>query len=335
MAMFNKKNKTFIVAEIGNNHEGNIDLAKEMIALASHAGADAVKFQTFIPELYVTSQMNDRLKMLKSFQLTQEEFIELSEFALSKNLTFFSTPFDLNSAIFLNKIQSIFKISSADNTFFPLIDTITDFRKTTIISSGLADFKEIDLLYERILEKWDTLNVDAKLCLLHCVSSYPVPPEEANLNSIREMIKRYPRAIIGYSDHTIGNEACISAVSLGARIIEKHFTIRNDYSDFRDHQLSANPEDFEKLVVSIRKTEKFLENKVSVSPTCEEPLRDQVRRSIAVNSDKKKGEKITMDDICWVRPGTGIPPGNEVEIIGKILNKSKCRGELIYKSDLK
>lgn len=331
--MFKERKNTFIIAEIGNNHEGDFQLAKKMILEAAKSGADAVKFQTFIPEYYVSSSNIERIKRLKSFQLTQDQFINLSIFAQKCGVLFFSTPFDLESANFLNQIQPIFKVSSGDNNFYPLIDIISSFGKPIIISTGISTNESIDRLYDRILNKWKANNLKSELALMHCVSSYPVPPEEANLLKIDELIKKYPEASIGYSDHTIGNEASLFAVSIGARIIEKHFTVDKNYSSFRDHKLSADPKEFKELVESIRKIEILRGNGNFSVQDCEKEIQIEVRRSVAAKNDLKKGDKVTIEDITWVRPGTGLPPGNENLIIGRILVNQVNKGQLFSLND--
>lgn len=331
--MFKNLKKTFIIAEIGNNHEGDFKLAKKLISLAAKAGADAVKFQTFIPEYYVSSSNPDRIEKLKSFQLSQNEFRQLSKFSCDCGVLFFSTPFDIDSAKFLNNLQPLFKISSGDNTFYPLIDTISNFGKPIIISTGITTYETIDRLYNRIFKVWKGNNHEGNLALLHCVSSYPVPIEEANLSKIKTMIGKYPRASIGYSDHTIGNEAAIYAVSIGAKIIEKHFTIDKHYSLFRDHQLSADPKEFMELVKSIRKFEMLKGNGDLTIQECEKEIQIEVRRSIAAKTNLKKGDKLSLNDITWVRPGTGIAPGKENLIIGRILAKELKQGQLLSLDD--
>ena len=229
--------QVFIVAEIGNNHEGDFDVAQELIRQASIVGADAVKFQTYLPELYVSSEDQERLERLRKFQFNFEQFQSLEEFSREQDIIFFSTPFDLVSAEELNKFQSLFKVSSGDNTYIRLLEKVASFKKPTIVSSGLASIKDLELVYKI----WSKMNAIKKLAILHCVSSYPVPIEEANLLAISELKKVFPDVVIGYSDHTLGIQASCSAVAMGARIIEKHFTIDKNYSDFRDHQLSADP----------------------------------------------------------------------------------------------
>ena len=244
----NKLKKTFIIAEIGNNHEGSFNVACKLIKEAKKAGVDAVKFQTFETKNYVNKNDFERFKRLKKFQLTKEEFYKLSLLAKNNNLKFISTPFDINSAIFLNKIIDYFKISSGDNNYYQLIEKVLKFKKNTIISTGLLNFKGTINLYKFIKKlKFD----NSKIAFLHCVSSYPTEDKEANLLSISLLKKNFPFTI-GYSDHTLGIHAAIAATVIGAKIIEKHFTLDNNYSKFRDHQLSLNPVNMKHLVDSIR-----------------------------------------------------------------------------------
>ena len=325
--------KVFIIAEIGNNHEGNFDLAKKMIRLAFDSGADAVKFQTFIPEYYVSNIDNTRLDRLRNFKFSNKQFSDLADYAKKLGIIFFSTPFDIDSALFLNKIQSFFKISSGDNTFYPLVDIISNFGKPIIISTGIADLKEIDNLYDRIHNFWKIKNIDSNLALLHCVSSYPVPDGQANISAILELKEKYPKATIGYSDHTLGVDAVSTAVSMGARVIEKHFTIDKNYSDFRDHQISADPREFKNMVNKIRKIETLMGSGKNNPQECEKVSKVPMRRSIAAKTALKAGTKITFENLTWVRPGIGIPPGNEKNIIGRELINSIQAGQIISLND--
>ena len=248
-----KKNKTFVIAEVGNNHEGSFKLAKRLISEAKKSGADAVKFQTIIPDLLISSKNKKRLRQLNKFKLSFEQFKRLSIYAKKKNIIFLSTPTDTKSADFLNNIQNFFKISSGDNNFIPLIKKIAGFNKSIILSTGLSDLKLIDSSKKIIFNEWKKKSKKKKdLVLMHCVTSYPVDPKEANLNAIRTLQKNFKDCVIGYSDHTIGILSCLTAVALGARVIEKHFTINKNQSQFRDHKLSANPVEMRELVSSIR-----------------------------------------------------------------------------------
>ena len=336
IANINTSKKVFIIAEIGNNHEGNFDLAKKMIIAAAATGVDAVKFQTFIPEHFVSSEDETRLKRLKKFQLSFEEFKELSKIAKNKGLIFFSTPLDLKSAMFLNTIQPIFKISSGDNNFYPLIEKVASFNKPMIISTGVADLEMIKKVYRKISKVWQIKKMKNKnLAFLHCVGSYPVPIDQANLASIICLKKQFPDIVIGYSDHTVGTEASVLSVLAGARIVEKHFTLDKNYSDFRDHHLSADPKDMKLIVNKIRKIEKIFGKEEKKIQICEKEMKILGRRSIAIAHNLSAGSKLKLTDIAWVRPGKGFFPGQEKKFLGKKICRDLKIGDILKKSDFK
>ena len=328
--------KVFIVAEIGNNHEGSFELAKQMIIEAAAAGVDAVKFQTFVAKKFVSIQNKSRIEKLSQFQLSYEQFVELSQIAKKKGLIFFSTPLDIESAKFLNTIQKVFKISSGDNNFYPLIDKVVRFKRPVIISTGITDIKNLNKIYDRVSNILSSKKKTNKnLAFLHCVSSYPTPHEEVNLASITFLKKNFPNITIGYSDHTLGIEAAVSSVLTGARIVEKHFTLDKNYSEFRDHKLSADTKEMRMMVNEIRNIEKILgkeEKKVQIS---EKVMKIEARRSIACACDLPVGTKLSISHITWLRPGIGFPPGDEKKIIGKKTLRNMKLGEIIKKGDFK
>ena len=324
-----------MTAEIGNNHEGNYALAEEMIGKAAEAGADAVKFQTFISENYVSKTDRKRYEKLKAFEMSEHEFEKLAAVAKNENILFLSTPFDLKSAEFLDSIVPAFKIASGDNNFYPLIETIARFAKPVILSSGLAGTTEIGFTKMLIEKTWKEIKCGYPgIAVLHCVTSYPVPPSEANLKAI-STLKELFGLCVGYSDHTLGIEAAVLSVALGARIIEKHFTIDKRYSDFRDHQLSVDPGDLRKLVDRIRECETLLGNGRKGVQNCEKKLEPLVRRSIAAARDLSAGEVLQMKDITWIRPAGGIPPGHENLVLGKCLKKNIAAGQIVTTDILK
>lgn len=327
---FNTDKRVFVIAEVGNNHEGDFTLAQEMIGLAAEAGVDAVKFQTFIPELFISRSDEERIDRLRSFQLSFSQFEALAQQAESAGLIFFSTPLDLESAYFLNSIQPLFKVASGDNNFLPLIEILASFGKPTIISTGLADFALLDKLHTI----WREQSGTAELAFLHCVASYPVPTEQANLGAIHTLQKRYPELTIGYSDHTLGIEAAIYAVAAGARIVEKHFTLNKQHSDFRDHQLSADPADMAELVDAIRHVDDMVGSGEKTAQPCEEALQVAARRSIAVKYDLRANHELVWQDLCWVRPGSGIRVGQEKDVLGRRTKRVMRQGELIQPEDL-
>jgi N,N'-diacetyllegionaminate synthase len=320
-------NEIIIIAEIGNNHEGCYALAEEMIGKAAEAGACAVKFQTIVPEKLVSISNKERIQQLKKFQLSYDEFERLSKVAKQENVLFLSTPFDIESAHFLNTIVPAFKIASGDNNFFPLIDVIAQTGKPIILSAGLTDLGQIKCSRDFIESIWRENGIVQDLAILHCVVSYPTIPEEANLLVIKELEKL--GLTVGYSDHTKGIEAAVLSVAIGARIVEKHFTLDNNYSNFRDHQLSADPEEFAQLVERVRAASELLGQGEKTVQKSERLVMENIRRSIVARKDLDENVVLTWEDLSWVRPGGGLAPGSEEILLGKRLKKKVAVGELI------
>ena len=319
--------EALVIAEIGNNHEGSYALAEEMIGLAAQAGPGAVKFQTIIPERLVSSEQKERIEQLKRFQLTYNEFEKLSKVARDENVIFLSTPFDLESASFLESLVPAYKIASGDNNFFPMIDVIAHTGKPIIVSTGLLDLIEVQKTIEFVKDIWKQNAISQEMAVMHCVTAYPTIPEEANLLAIRELQNLNVTA--GYSDHTIGIEAAVLSVALGARIIEKHFTIDKNYSDFRDHQLSSDPKEFSQLVERIANATKLLGQSEKKIQDSEALSMVKVRRSIVAKMDLARDTVLQWEDLSWVRPGGGLAPGNEETILGKRLRRKVAAGEFI------
>ena len=209
-----------------------------------------------------------------------------------------------------------------------MIDQIISFKKPIILSTGLADIELVKVVREYIVNRSKEVEENEFLAFLHCITAYPTPSNEVNLNSITSLKECFPKNHIGYSDHTLGILACTSAVAMGARIIEKHFTTDKNQSDFRDHQLSADPAEFKRMVSEIREVELLLGSSAKKMQPTEELLENDVRRSLGASRDIKKGSTILENDIIWLRPGTGVPPGEEKQIIGKTLKTDINRGEL-------
>lgn len=253
-----------------------------------------------------------------------------------KGVLFFSTPFDLASAVFLDRIQPVFKIASGDNNFFPLIKKVASFGKPVVISTGLSDGKLLEQIHDLIFLEWNKNNQNPGLAFLHCVTSYPVPDNEANLSSIKIIGRKFPDVIVGYSDHTIGIKAAVYAVAAGARIIEKHFTINKQYSDFRDHQLSADPSDMRQLINNIRELEAIMGrgDRNNDVVACEKDMHIGARRSIAAITDISMGTILKHEHLTWVRPGTGMPPGSEHNLLGRQTSRDISAGEIFSESDV-
>jgi N-acetylneuraminate synthase/N,N'-diacetyllegionaminate synthase len=332
IANFDLDKKVLIVAEIGNNHEGDARLAERLIALAASSGADAVKFQTIVPSRLVAPAQKERLEQLERFRLSYKDFEKLGRVAKREGVIFLSTPFDTESVRFLDGIVPAFKIASADNNFLPMIEALAKTGKPVILSGGLAGMDEIEKTVDFIKDIWRSGGMQQELAVLHCVSSYPVKPEEANLLAIRTMRERLG-VTVGYSDHTMGIEAAVLSVALGARIVEKHFTLDKGYSGFRDHSISADPEDLKALVNRIRQASKMMGSGIKEPQESEGPAIRTIRRSIVANRPLKKGKIIKYDDLTWLRSERGLPFGRESDLLGRALKRPIKQGEPILTDD--
>lgn len=316
------------IAEIGNNHEGDFALAQKMIGLAAAAGANAVKFQTFRTELFVGRKDTARFNRLKSFELSFEQFGKLSQTAKDEGVLFLSTPLDMESAAFLKDIVCAYKIASGDNNFFPLLKYIAQTDLPIILSCGLADIAQTRRSVSFIEEIRGKNTLSGEMALLHCITAYPVPPEQANLSAITCLQKEFD-CTIGYSDHTLGIKAALIAVALGARIVEKHFTADKNKSDFRDHKLSADPGEMKELIEKSREILTLLGTGEKIPQKTELEIKESVRRSIVAGRKLAAGTVITGNDILWLRPGGGLEPGQEHLIIGRKLSATIGEGEKI------
>ena len=331
---FNLKKKVFIIAEVGNNHEGNFKIAKKLVNLAAKAGADAIKFQTFKTENFIRKKDVKRFKQLKKFELSYDQFKSLKKLAHLKKLKFLSTPLDLESADFLIQGADLIKIASGDNNFFPLIDKVLMSKKSMIISTGMTNISHIKDLTKYIYKVIGKKSAENRVALLHCVTSYPVEDQFANLKSIEYLIKN-SKLTIGYSDHIMGSESCLIAASLGAQIIEKHFTLDNNYSDFRDHKISLNPKDMRQMISSTRRVEDMIgkyDKKISSNEKKNYPL---MRRSIYFDKRLKKGTILKRQDLKIVRPYKTLEPNDLFKVLGKKLKKDTQESELVTLKILK
>jgi sialic acid synthase SpsE len=331
---FETTERVLVIAEIGNNHEGDFGVASELVDRAAEVGVDAVKFQTYRTEHYVSVADPDRFARLQRFELTPDQFSDLATRAHERGLLFISTPFDLKSADALDGFVDAFKISSGDNTFWPLIDRITASARPMIVATGLSDLDQIAETVAFVNDARRRHGSEGELAILHCVSSYPVSPGEAGLRAIELLRERFADRTIGYSDHTEGIAAGPLAVALGAQIVEKHFTLDIGFSDFRDHQLSADPDEMRELVSRIREAETMLGARSKVVQPSEESALETMRRSIVATRDLTSGHQIGLDDLTWVRPGGGLPPGKEELLVGRALVRDVRSGERLSASDV-
>ncbi|MDP3696588.1 MAG: N-acetylneuraminate synthase [Candidatus Taylorbacteria bacterium] len=312
----------FIVAEAGVNHNGELKLAKKLIDVAAQAGVDAIKFQTFDPKTLVTKnaakakyQTNDngresQYEMLEKIMLPRKWHKELRNYAKKKGLIFLSTPFSKNDADFLIKLGvPAIKVSSSDANNIPYLTYIAAQNIPIILSTGMSDMEEIRESVKNILKMGNN-----KLIVLHCTTNYPTPFEEANIKAIPALAQEFG-LIIGFSDHTLGIEAPIAAVAIGAKIIEKHFTLDKKLPG-PDHKASLEPEELKKMTRSIRNIEKALGNGKKIPFPSEKKISNAARKSIIAIQNIKRGQIITADYIDIKRPGNGLSPKYYPEIIG-------------------
>jgi len=327
-------NDTYIIAEAGNNHEGNFNIAREMILEAAKAGADAIKFQTYNVKNFIQSKNKKTYRRMKKFQLEFDEFYKLSLIAKKNNINFISTPLDFESAIFLNKIQNVFKISSSDNNHYEFLKLVSSFNKPMIVSTGLIDLSETVKIYKFLKKNIKNFKKHKSISFLHCTSSYPPKLSEINLNSMNILQKKFKDCAIGYSDHFNGTEVAIQSIIQGAQILEKHFTLDKNFSSFRDHKISLNPQELSNLIQSSRNI-KIINGIKIKEPSKNEKINIKLyRRSIAAKFNLKKGQIINYSDLIYLRPGIHIQSKDVSKYIGLILNKDIKAGEFILKNDL-
>lgn len=323
-----------LVAEIGNNHEGSVGLAQELIGLAHQSGADAIKLQTLIPELFVSKRDLDRMEVMRRFALSLDETQQLIVESAKSGIHVFSTPLDLVSAQSLAEVATTFKVSSGDLTFTGLIDLVSSYGKDVILSTGASYMSEVESAVDRVTSMWGSIGAQPELALLHCVSVYPSSPSSANLRSIHELKSRFPRFSIGFSDHSIGIDVAVAAVAAGSTIIEKHFTLDKNYSDFRDHSLSADPPELRELKSRIEELVDVLGSGEKVPDPTEMQNRSLIRRSVSAAIDLPIGHLIRREDLLCLRPGSGIPAERFESIIGRTTIRDFGAGDPLEDSGL-
>ena len=331
--MFLNKNlydEILIVAEIGVNHEGDADKALALVQLAADAGADAVKFQTYTPERFVSSTDPERLERVRRFSLDEATHRRLAERAGELGIAFLSTPVTEDVVPLLNSLCPAFKIASGDIDFEPVIRASAATGKPLILSTGLATLDEIDRAVQWIRDETGLADLRDRLVLMHCVSAYPTPMEQANVRSVPFLAERYGLHV-GYSNHTIGDEACLAAVALGACAVEVHFTDCKEGRTFRDHTLSLDPDDLAVFVGKARRLRSSLGNYGKTIQECEIGGREALRKGVVAACDIEAGTVIAPEHLMFARPATEFWSDESGLLLGKVLRKSLKSGEPIPK----
>ena len=332
---------TIIIAEAGVNHNGSIELAKQLVDKAVEAGVDIIKFQTFKSEKLVSKSArqaeyqkknigkksdDSQLSMLKKLELSEQDHKELMTYCKQKGIKFFSTAFDFDSIEYLHSLDlGLWKIPSGEVTNYPFLKRIASYNERTILSTGMCDLQDvraaIDALYKNGLSK-------DNLTLLHCNTEYPTPFEDVNLKAMDALRKEFG-VEVGYSDHTKGIEVPIAAVALGASVIEKHFTLDRNMEG-PDHKASLEPDELKDMVSAIRNIEKAVGGDGTKHVSESERKNITIaRKSIVAAYDIKAGETFTEQNLTVKRPGNGISPMRWEEVIGTRAIRNFAEDELI------
>lgn len=332
----------YIIAEIGVNHNCSIKLAKKMILQAKKGGANAVKFQTYKAEKIASKKspsywdtkeekstnQYDLFKKFDKFEI--KDYKILKKYCNHVKIDFLSTPFDNDVVSSLNRLVPLFKVASADITNFPLLEKIAKTKKTVLLSTGASNLKEIKLAFN-FLKKKGAKNI----IILHCILSYPTTDENANLNMLSDIQKKFPNQYIGYSDHTKPDknmDSIVTAYILGARVLEKHFTYNKKLKG-NDHYHAMDLGDLKSMVNRLNKIRKLLGNINKKKPIKDELLsRKNARRSLYTNKKIKINQIIKASDIICKRPGVGIGPNNFYKIIGK-RSKRNLKSDVLIKKN--
>jgi N,N'-diacetyllegionaminate synthase len=331
-------NQVLVIAEAGVNHNGSIEHAHRLIDVAKAGGADAVKFQTFSADLTISKQapkaeyqkaatgsQESQWEMVKRLELTSDNFAELARHCSDVGIEFMSTPFDIPSVKLLESLgMKRFKVASGEIVNLRLLRAVARTGRPIILSTGMASTVEI----EQALAALDPHNSRRdQISILHCNTEYPTPLEDANVRAV-PFLQNYFNMVIGYSDHTLGFESSLAAVALGAKIIEKHFTL-DKAMEGPDHQASLNPDELKEFVQSIRKVSISL-GRYDKRPTNSEMRNIPIaRKSIVAARAIQKGEQLDETNLEVKRPGTGISPMRWDDIVGKRATRAFAQDELI------
>lgn len=338
--LFPIPDRTFIIAEAGVNHNGSLDMARSMIDAAVAAGADAVKFQLFDPQALTTSKVpmaqyqrsggeqmgvDSQQALLARLALPKEAYEALQEYAQQKGILFLCTPFDDASAKYLCETLRLpyLKIASGEVTNLPFLKRLASYSLPIILSTGMSTLTEIEAAVAAIRSQ-----SEVPLALLHCVSAYPAPVDSLNLKAIQTLKAQFPDCTIGFSDHSLGIHMSIVAVALGARIIEKHFTLDKTLPG-PDHKASLSISELADLVSTVREVEQALGDGVKSPQDCERDCMQVARKSLVMRYNRPSGYTLTENDVVIKRPGTGLAPSRLEEVIGKRLKAPVVEDELL------
>ena len=330
------KNSIFFIAEIGGNHEGDFEYAKKLLRLAVESGADAVKFQIYCGDTLVSRiESPERNKHFKKFELGKDQYILLAKMCQDSGVMFMASIWDFDRLAWVDDYIPIHKIGSGDVTAYPLIKRMVKSGKPIILSTGLCTVDEVRETVAYIKSQDEDYITEKRLALLQCTAAYPCPDEDANLNAMLLLRNEFGLPV-GYSDHTVGNDAVFAAAAMGAEIIEMHFTDTREGKSFRDHKISITKDELIDILEKIRKV-KRLQGKYAKKSTSSEIEAGHVssfRRSVYAKRDIRKGETFTDDNLTILRPEHGIPANRFEELLGKKAERDLKEHEVLRDTDL-
>lgn len=337
--------KPYIVAELGSNHNGNMEIAKKLIVQAKEAGADCVKFQSWSKDTvfsrkkyednyFIADDYRDRTdytleEIVEAYSISEEELLEMKRFADEVGIDCTSTPFSKKEADFLvNELDTPFiKVASMDLNNYPFLEYLAKKNKPMVIATGLSELHEIDRAIKTIENAGNN-----QIVILHCVSTYPPIDSDVHLNNIKTLMTAYPEYPIGFSDHTLGTAIPLASVALGACLIEKHFTLDKNMEGW-DHKVSATQDEMRVIVEGSKRINEAM-GSFRVTATESAERRTEFRRSIVLTRDMTKGEIIKVEDIDYKRPGTGLPPEMTDFVVGHAVNKDLKYDHILIKEDI-
>ncbi len=335
MKLFGKNldQEVVVVAEIGVNHEGDVEAARRLIDLAHAAGADAVKLQTYTPERYASASDPARLERVTRFSLDAAAHVVLAEHAKERGIHLFSTALTEDVIPFLAQHFEVIKVASGDLVFEPTVRGAAASGRHVIISTGNGTVEDIERAVAWCVDELGEQLVKERVALMHCVSAYPTPLEQANVRSVAFLKQRFG-LVTGYSNHVIELEAVLAAVALGAQIVEVHVTDQKHGRAFRDHAMSLEPAELTTLVRSIERLRSSLGTEEKTPQPCELDLRDAIRKGLVAARDLTKGTILKAEDLMFARPASEIAASEIGSVIGRCLIEPLRKGEQVSRRAL-
>jgi N,N'-diacetyllegionaminate synthase len=331
-----ERNPVFIIAEIGGNHEGDFSYARTLVDLAISSGVDAVKLQIYTGDTLVSRvESPDRNAHFKLFELGVERYQEIARHCAASGVQFMASIWNLEYIETFDPFIRMHKVGSGDLTAYPVLRRLAETGKPIVLSTGLSRMEEISSAVEEIVRVDPAYRTQRKLALLQCTSSYPCPPEDVNL-SVMESLRREFALPVGYSDHTVGTEAALAAATMGAEILELHFTDRPEGREFRDHQVSFTADQMRTLISQIRYVRTVQGSPVK-EPTPSERNAGHpasFRRSLYASCPIEAGEILTEQNTTILRPDHGISASLYYQVLGRKVSRALRTHEVIQQQDL-